>query len=353
MEVTMITINSKNSHNLLTRRSILRNGAGMAMTGVFLSMPSIGQASGTQDINIKLDWLMSNGQIGDVVASKKGFFEDQGLNVTFLPGGPNSQTVPPVLSGMAQLGQFSSSGQALLARGNGIPLKMFAAGYRISPFAFFSLPNAPIREPKDVVGKRIGIQPTARFVLDLLLLENNIDPASLEIISIGYDMSPLLSGQVDAVTGWVTNTRALSVIGPDRIDMTERETGLQSYSDCYFAHENMLKDHGDVAASYIAGAAKGWEWTYKNREEAVDIMVDAYPNLDRETEKATIDKVIDLSFDSVTKEHGWGWVETDKLQRQINQYSSVGKFEKEIPTISTFLDMSALEATSDIRPKLG
>jgi NitT/TauT family transport system substrate-binding protein len=349
----MTAKNSVDSANFLTRRALLRNGAAAALSGAFMIMPRVGQASGTQDVNIKLDWLMSNGQTGDVVALKKGFFEEQGLNVTFLPGGPNSQTVPPVLSGMAQLGQFSGSGQALLARGNGIPIKIFASGYRMNPFAFYSLPRAPIRKPKDVIGKRIGIQPTARFVLDMMLLENNIDPSELEIISIGFDMSPLMSGQVDAVTGWITNTKALSVIGPDRIDMTERETGLKSYANVYFAPEDMLKDHGDVAQKYLIAASKGWEWVYHNREEAVEILVDAYPNLDLEIEKGTIDTVMDLTFDSETKEKGWGWIDTNKVQTQIEQYAKVGKFEKETPTIESFVDMSVLEATAAQRPKIG
>ncbi len=65
---------------------------------------------------IKLDWLMSNGQIGDVMAEKQGFFKEAGLDVEFSPGGPNSATVPPVVSGHANLGQFSESTQLVAAR---------------------------------------------------------------------------------------------------------------------------------------------------------------------------------------------------------------------------------------------
>ena len=59
-----------------------------------------------------------------------------------------------------------------------------------------------------MVGKRIGIQPTARYVLDAILLKNGIDPASLTITNIGFDMTPLKTGQVDAVTGWITTGSA-------------------------------------------------------------------------------------------------------------------------------------------------
>ncbi len=338
----------------LNRRSFLQSGAaGLALGGTFLSLPKNGRSAGTRDLNVKLDWLMSNGQVGDVVALKRGMFEEQGLNVTFIPGGPNAQTVPPVVSGQAPLGQFSDSGQAMIARGNGLPLKIFAAGYRTNPFTFFSLPRQPIRKPADMVGKRIGIQPTARFVLDIILVQHKIDPKSLEIISIGWDMSPLVANQVDAVTGWVTNTKALSVIGPDRIDMSQQTAGLQSYANVYFASDETLAKHGDLAQKYLAGAAKGWEWTYHNREAAVDILCDAYPNLDRAVEKETVDKVIELSFDGDTKKHGWGWFNTANVQAQIDQYDSVGKFEKSKPSVKDFVDMTVLDVTASSRAKLG
>lgn len=49
---------------------------------------------------------MDNGQIGDIVAAQKGYFTEAGLDVEFSPGGPNSSTVPPAISGAAALGQF-------------------------------------------------------------------------------------------------------------------------------------------------------------------------------------------------------------------------------------------------------
>ena len=340
--------------SLLSRRRFLQTGtAGLTAGALTLSLPRTGRSAGTQDLNVKLDWLMSNGQVGDVVALKRGYFEEQGLNVTFIPGGPNAQTVPPVMSGQAPLGQFSGSGQAMIARGNGVPLKVFGVGYRSGPFSFFSLPRAPIRKPSDMVGKRIGIQPTARFVLEIIMVQHKIDPKSLDIVTIGWDMSPLVANQVDAVTGWITNTKALSVIGPDRIDMSQIDAGLESYSNVYFASEDTLAKNPELANKYLSAAAKGWEWTYHNREAAVDILCDAYPNLDREIEKKTIDTVVGLSFDAETKANGWGWFDTGKLQKQIDQYDSVGKFDRGKPTVADLTDTTILEATKDARAKLG
>jgi NitT/TauT family transport system substrate-binding protein len=346
--------NTQKRRGQISRRSFLKScAAGLVCGGAFVTLPKSGRTAGTQELHVQLDWLMSNGQTGDVVALKKGFFEEEGLNVVFQPGGPNAQTAPPVVTGRSMVGQFSGTGQTMVARGNGLPVKIFACGYRTAPFNFFSLPRAPIRKPQDMIGKRIGIQPTARFVLDIILQENNIDPKSLEIVTIGWDMMPLLTDQVDAITGWITNTKALAVIGPDRIDMSEKDAGLFSYADVYFTSEETLEKHPDLLTKYLRGAARGWEWTYHNREAAVDVLTAAYPNLDNEIEKATIDTVIKLSFDEETKANGWGWFSEEKISKQIEQYDKVGRFEKRKPTFSELITMDMLNASADVRPKLG
>lgn len=339
----------------LSRRDVLRStGFTLAALsgGMALFLPRRGRAA-PAEIVVQYDWLMSNGQIGDVVALHKGFYEEQGLKVSFSPGGPNSATVPPVVTGQAALGQFSDSAQLLLARSAGVPIKIIACGFRQAPFAFYSLPKAPIRTVQDMVGKRIGIQPTARYVLDAILVKHGIDPSSLEITNIGFDMTPLVAGEVDAVTGWITNTKALSVIGPERIDLTMQAAGMPSYANVYFATDQALQDDADTLTRFIAATAKGWAWSHAHQAEAVDVTVDAYPQLDRATEHATMDRIMDLSFDATTAEHGWGWFDPASVAEQIAIYDSIGQFQAGAPTVEDSVSTMILEATADIRPKIG
>ena len=335
----------------LDRRGFARAALGFG-AGTLVSVGS-SMARAATPVTIQLDWLMSNGQIGDVVALQKGYFRDEGLDVTFQPGGPNAQTVPPVASGLARLGQFSDTGQASIARGNGIPLQVFATGYRSTPFAYYSLPRAPIRTVEDMIGKRIGTQPTARFVLEILLKKHAIDPAKLEIVMIGFDMAPLVTGQVDAVTGWITNTAALSVIGPDRIDLIMQDAGLPTMANAYFAMEDTVTGEPETLARYLRGAARGWAWSYDNRPASIDIVCDAFPNLDRAIEKQTVDTVMRLSFDQDTKVHGWGWFDTAKIAEQIRLFDEVGQYEKGAPKAGELMTTAILERTADVRPRLG
>jgi NitT/TauT family transport system substrate-binding protein len=338
--------------NHSTRRRFLKHSAlGLAAAGTGLSLFAPQRAGAAAKVVIKYDWLMSNGQIGDVVAAKQGFFQAEGLDVEFSPGGPNSATVPPVVTGQALMGQFSDSAQLLLARSSGVPVKILACGFRMAPFAFYSLPKAPIRTVSDMIGKRIGIQPTARFVLDAILEKNQIDPAKLTITNIGFDMTPLTTGQVDAVTGWITNTQALAAIGPERIDLMMKDTGLPSYANVYFATDDALAGSSEDIAKVMRAIAKGWAWTHDHPEEAVKLTVEAYPQLDLAVELQTVPRILQLSFDADTAKNGWGSFDPAAVQEQISIYDKVGQFKSGAPKLEDCITTKILEMTAGERPK--
>ena len=340
----------------ITRRDLLQRGAfslAAVGAGISLLVPRDGRAEAAKVV-VKYDWLMSNGQIGDIVALDKKFYEEQGLAVEFAPGGPNSATVPPVVTGEAALGQFSDSAQLLLARASGVPVKIIACGFRMAPFAFYSLPKAPIRTVKDMIGKRIGIQPTARFVLDAILSKNKIDPAQMTITNIGFDMMPLVAGQVDAVTGWITNTQALAVIGPDRIDLMMGDTGLPSYANVYFATDEAVADNADVLARFIRAAAKGWDWTHQNPEGGGGgrrrrLSVARQGGRARDHRPGA---VAQLRCGDQAKD-GWGTFDPASVQEQISVYDAVGQFPNGAPKLEDCISTAILEATAKDRPKYG
>ena len=174
------------------------------------SLLSIGaRAAGKTKINMQLGWLIGGNQLGEVAAKKQGFYEQEGIDFEIQPGGPSIDGVAVVASGRFELGQVSSSPSLMLAASQGLPIKCFAVGIQKHPYCFFSLKKKPIRTAQDMVGKKIGIQSTGIILLRALLAKNKIDEKAVTIIPIGADMTPLMTGQVDAVTGWLTNTTAL------------------------------------------------------------------------------------------------------------------------------------------------
>ena len=316
------------------------------------SLLSIGvNAAGKAKVDMQLGWLIGGNQIGEIVARKQGYFEQEGIQFEIQPGGPNIDGVAVVASGRFELGQVSSSPSLMLAVSQGLPIKCFAVGVQKHPYCFFSLKKKPIKTAQDMVGKKIGIQSTGIILLKALLAKNKIDEKAVTIIPIGADMTPLMTGQVDAVTGWLTNTTALKVIGAERVDMALWDTGVRLYALPYYATTKTLQEHGDVLAGFLRASAKGWQWADKNRDQAVDILVKDYPNLDRADERVAADVMLAYSFGDAARAGGWGTMDPAIWQEQIALYSDLGQFTAKTPKVDDVITLDILKATQAARMK--
>lgn len=339
----------------LTRRSMLKSVGAAAGLGLAGNVLGVGRASaqGLTTVNLQLGWLASNGILGEVAASEQGFFEEEGLELEITPGGPNVDGVASVASGRANFGSISSSPSLMLARSQGLPIKCIAAGYQQHPFTYFSLEKNPVREPQDLVGKTVATNGTARILLQALLAANDIPEDDVEVLVMGSDMSPLLTGQADVVTGWKTNTSALEVLGEERVDMTLWDAGIRLYANPYYVTDTSLAESPEMVSGALRAIARGWGWVRDNPEAAVDILVSRYPNLDKEAELKTVDMVIGYSFNEATAESGWGTMTRENWQAQIDAYEQLGQFEGDAPSVDDVMTLSVLEETAAARPTYG
>ncbi|MGO4319746.1 ABC transporter substrate-binding protein, partial [Agrobacterium sp. MCAB5] len=139
------------SELLMNRRGFVKAAAalgGLAAGQTLLSVRP-GSAASPARIRMQLGWLASNGLLGEVVALKKGFYAEQGVELEIVPGGPNVDGVAGVAAGQSAIGQISSSPSVMLARGAGMPVKAIAAGYQRHPYAYYSRNAKPVRSAKD------------------------------------------------------------------------------------------------------------------------------------------------------------------------------------------------------------
>lgn len=333
------------------RRVFLQSAAAMALAGPLLSIEAAAQGKTT--VNMQLGWIAGGNQIGEVCAKALGYYEAEGIDMRIQPGGPNVDGVAVVASGRFEVGQVSSSPSLMLAASQDVPVVCFAAGCQKHPYTFYSLKKNPVREPKDFIGKKVGIQSTGVILLRALLAQNKIPEKDVTIIPIGAEMTPLLTGQVDVVTGWETNTTALKVLGPDRVGMSLWDAGVKLYALPYYATVDTLKAKSDVLAKYLRATAKGWAYAHANRDQAVALLIKEYPNLIAADEREALDVMLSFSFGPQTKAEGWGTMDSTVWQQQIDLYAALGQFTKRTPKLSEAMTLDVLRMTADARPRIG
>jgi len=335
------------------RRQVVKWGAGAMAAGAggFVDMDA--DAQGKPVVNLQLGWLLSGNQLGEVCAKRLGYYDQEGISLAFQPGGPNIDGVAIVASGKFEAGQVSSSPSLMLAASQDLPVKCFAVGAQQHPYTFFSLKKNPIREPKDLIGKKVGIQATGVILLKALLAKNGISEKQVTIVTSGAEMTPLMTGQVDTFTGWATNTTALKVLGDQRVDLKLWDTGVRLYALPYYATVHTLQTKADVLQKFVRATAKGWEYAYNNREKAVDLLIKEFPNLNRQDELEAAPEMLKYSFNAATKAGGWGTMDPAVWKEQIDLHEELKQFSKRVPKVGEVMTLDILKATENARPKLG
>ncbi|HVR49462.1 MAG TPA: ABC transporter substrate-binding protein [Pseudorhodoferax sp.] len=331
------------------RRRLIKASAlaGGLAAGGLLSVQAL--ASGKARVQMQLGWVATGNQIGEVVAKQLGYYAQEGIDFAIQPGGPNIDGVAIVASGRIETGQVSSSPSVMLAVSQGIPIKCFAVGAQKHPYTYFSLAKNPVRTPADLVGKRVGIQSTGGILLRALLAKNKIPESAVKVVTIGADMSPLLTGQVDVVVGWLTSTTALKVLGPERVDLTLWDGGVQLYALPYYATTKTLGTQPQVIEAFLRATARGWHYVRNSPEQAVDLLVKEYRSLKREDELVGAKAMLEYAFGGLAQTQGWGAMAPSVWQAQIDLYDELGQFSGRKPKLDDVIWLDGLKATEAVR----
>ena len=236
-----------------------------------------------------------------------------------------------------------------LARSNGLPVKAFATALQRHPFAFISLKQSNINSPQDFVGKKIGIQATARPLIDAVIAKYQLPRDQVQIQTIGSDTVPLKTGQVDVITGWVIDAPQMQAVGPDASTLLLWDLGVKLYAFTYFASEDVFKNRADMLGNFLGASAKGWEYAADHPEEATDFALKYGKDLKRDLEMETWKKEAPFMWSERTKESGWGWMEPQVWDDAIKVYTDLGLMKTPI-TSADAMTQDILKRV-DNRPK--
>ena len=196
------------------RRQILKTSCGRTAWPPAASCRSRHSPRARRKINMQLGWIPASTRAAKWWPSAWASTRRKASSSPSSRAAPTSTAWPSWRPGRYEVGQVSSSPSVMLAVSQGLPIKCFAVGAQKHPFTFFSLAKNPVKKPADLVGKKVGIPSTAAILLRALLAKNKIAEKDVTVVTVGSDMAPLLTGQVDVVTGWLTSTTALKVAGP-------------------------------------------------------------------------------------------------------------------------------------------
>ncbi len=239
-----------------------------------------GQTDNLKKVEVRLKWQpLWHVAAGEIAAQKLGYYEEEGLGVKLLPGGPDFPSIKSVASGETPLG-VAGGDEVVLAASEGLPVKAIAVIMKANPITWFS--REPINTPKDFEGKTVGIKPGNNVydMYEIILKDYNVDRTKIKEVPVKFDLSPFLDGRVDIWPGYLVNEPlVVKSKGVDVVEMRAKDLGYNTYfGNVIIVNTKFLKEHPDIVKKYLRATIKGWEYALNHNEETARWVVNRSRN---------------------------------------------------------------------------
>jgi ABC-type nitrate/sulfonate/bicarbonate transport system substrate-binding protein len=263
--------NTPRFHQSISRRSFLGGGlklaGGLAVAGAlgslgeeFLLGSAAGAAGTLSNISFQLGWLTNTEFAGSYLANSKGFYSKGGLAVTILPGqGVDVEGI--VGAGKALVGD-SNADTCSAAVAQGADLKIIGAKYQKNPFCIISSAKKPIKTPKELIGKSVGVNAYNDTGWSTFLAVNGIHKSQVKTVNEGFTAGPeaLQEGRVDAWMGFITNEPTiLELAGFPVHSFLMADFGYEVYADIYETTSAAIANNKEELVEFLKAERQGWE----------------------------------------------------------------------------------------------
>jgi ABC-type nitrate/sulfonate/bicarbonate transport system substrate-binding protein len=317
-----------------SRRSFLRQGlltvGGIAATGALGEvLTACGSSSSSSSgggsmpsVGVQLSWIKNVEFAGSYIADNKGYYQQAGVGVNLIAGGPTASIEPTVVSGKALVG-INTPDSTATAVDQGAPLKIIASMYQKSPFALMSLASKPINTPQDLYGKKIGVQATNEPIWNTFLKANNLDASKITKVPVQFDPTPLAQGQVDGWVSYITNEpNELKVKGVATKTFLFNDYNYPVFTNTYFVTEQTLADKKARAnvVNFLRADVRGWQDSIKDAKLGAQLTVDNYgKNLGLDVAEQTLESQAanQLIQSADTSAHGLFWMTDERIAQTV------------------------------------
>ena len=308
-------------------------------------------AAAEDKVQLQLNWFHLADHSPIYLAMKKGYYKEEGIDLTVLRGSGSSDSAKKIDLGQSDIG-ISDAPTVLTAISKGANLKMVAVVYDKAGNNVFFKKSANIRTPKDLVGKKIAVPPadSHRVLWPAFAATQGIDANSVTMVNVKPEgkQAIVAAGEVDAAFDLYTSFAIWEkVLGKGEVGhLLWADYGLPIYGHTYFVNNDLIKKNPKLIERFLRATHKGWRDAKANPAASIDAMVEQVPGLDRATLLATMPAILDLCVTERSSKNGLGWIEPELMQKTIDITFATVKPDKPMVLADVFTN----EFSSRIKP---
>jgi NitT/TauT family transport system substrate-binding protein len=308
--------------NAASRRAIVLAAAAT------VAMPRIARAQALR-MRFNIGWRVDAASAGYILAAERGYYRDEGLDVTIVPGNGSAGAVTQVAAGAddgaaADLGvmiqhNIANPGRRLIAvaivadrNPNGIVVRV----------------DGPIQGPRDVVGKRIAAQPTnaARVLFPVFARAQGIavDSVQWQSVDPGLATQLFLRRDLDGIATFVFNG-LFNLVGAG-LPLSQlrgilyADHGLLGYGNGLVIDPRFVQANPAAVAGFVRATTRGWLDCVADPTAGARAVKARVPLADEAVEAGRLRMMTETTMiTDAVRADGWGVARADRVRATIEE----------------------------------
>ncbi|NRD79454.1 ABC transporter substrate-binding protein [Bacillus sp. BRMEA1] len=286
-----------------------------------------------QKITIMLDWYPNAVHSFLYTAQEKGYFKKQGLDVTIQMPADTSDPLKLVAAGKIDMA-FSYQPELLIARGENIPVRSFAAIVR-HPLNQLMVPtDSAIHSPKDLAGKTVGYpsMDLDEDIIHTMVKTDGGDPSKVKMVDVGWDLIPAMATKKTngLIGGYINHEKLLlDKEGHPMRTFNPADYGVPNYYELVLVGSDQeLKTKPEVFKKFMTAIREGQKYVTAHPTEGLTILMnheDKSSPLQKDVETKSLQILLPL-MDAKDKPFGYQdpstwdkvaqWLKNSKIIKQ-------------------------------------
>lgn len=339
----------------------MKTHARMVALAAMTALATVGAsavAHAETNIKLVLNWKYQGPQGLLFLAEDKGYFKEEGLNVTMDQGNGSGAAVPLVANGAYDMGfgDINALIEFAAKKPEDAPVGVFMM-YNQPPFTVAVKADSPIKTPADFAGHTLGgaANDGALKLFPALCSITKTDCSTVEITNMQPNLREqmLMKGQVDGVFGYVNTIRfsaKLIGVNPDKDIrfINYGDYGIDLYSNAIIVSKTFMKDHPDAIKGFLRALNKSIKDAIKDPEAAIASVKAREPLIKSDVERERFDATLaDEMAHPELATVGLGDIDEARLAKSIDILVDANSLPRS-PTVGEVFDRSFLPAKREL-----
>lgn len=297
--------------------------AGLAIGACVVAAPA-----GATDVRFSLDWAFQGPQAPFLLALERGYFRDQGLNVTMDRGFGSGDVPVKIAAGAYDVGiaDINPTIRMRLETPDSTLFTPFII-YDATALAVMTLRRQNIATPKDLVGKTLAAPETdsGRQLFPAFARAVGLDVNAVRWLTVSPQLreTMLVQGQANAITGFITSgilsLRAAGVPAADIVTFKYGDFGVDLYSTSLIMTRRWAEANPRAVTGLIIAIVRGQNEARRDPAAAIAALKRRDPLINEAVERERMELgFTELTFTPHVLANGFGRVDMARLQRSID-----------------------------------